>query len=135
MESLLINAWLNLHTEYGTRVDLPNIVITEQGNMSQNYGIKAPGICQITKLKRFYNKGLTIYLHSDFAQHNPTDQSQLMHEPAYYIQRHNERETSDCKGLLEVEAYKLQDDWRMLHNISQDKDRFKPILLESACNA
>ena len=36
-------AWLDVNTDYDTRVELPNIVITEQGNMCHSYGIEIKG--------------------------------------------------------------------------------------------
>ena len=136
MEAVILSliAWLNLHTEYDTNVDLPNIVITEQANMCQSYGIRDAGTCKATKLKGFYDKRLTIYLHSDFDPQDPTDQSRLLHELVHYIQWQNERGSNDCWGMLEVEAYNLQDYWRMLHDIPGETDPFKLVMLEAACD-
>lgn len=137
MDALMLTliGWLNLHTEYDTRVDLPNIVITEQANMCQLYGIHDIGACQATGLKGFYDKHMTIYLHPDFDPANPNDQSRLMHELVHYVQWHNDRGDGDCWGHLEVEAYNIQDEWRMEHEIEKHTDPFKLVLLEATCDA
>ena len=137
MDALLLSllAWLNLYTEYDTNIDLPNIVITEQANMCQSYGILDAGTCEATKLKGFYDKKLTIYLHPDFNPHNPLDQSRLLHELVHYVQWYNGRDQGECWGKLEVEAYNLQDEWRFMHDIIGDTDPFKLVMLEAACDA
>lgn len=137
MDALLFSliAWLDVNTDYDTRVELPNIVITEQGNMCHSYGIETKGTCDATKLKGFYNKNLTIYLNSDFNPRDPADQSRLMHELVHYIQWSNGRDESNCWGRLEAEAYTLQDQWRAEHNVAGATDPFKLIMLEAACDA
>lgn len=137
MDAIILSllGWLNLHTEYDTNVDLPNIVITEQANMCQSYGIIDAGTCQATKLKGFYDKRLTIYLHADFNPQNPVDQSRLLHELVHYVQWHNGRNKGECWGHLEVEAYNLQDDWRMLNGVPGSTDPFKLVMLEAACDS
>ena len=137
MDAIILSllAWLNLYTEYDTNIDLPNIVITEKANMCQNYGIKDAGTCEATKLKGFYDKKLTIYLHPDFDLHNPTDQSRLLHELVHYVQWYNGRDKGACWGHLEVEAYNLQDEWRFMHGMTGDTDPFKLVMLEAACDA
>ena len=126
MEALLMTliGWINMHTEYETVVDLPNIVVTEPANLCQNYGLSDPGACQATRLMGFYDQGLTIYLHPDFDSRNPADQSRLMHELVHYIQWHNDQQESTCWAHLELEAYNLQDEWRSLHEVAQFTDTF-----------
>jgi len=137
MDVLLLSliGWINLYTDYETVVDLPNIVITEQANLCQNYGINNPGICKATRLNGFYDKQLTIYLHPEFDPQNPADQSRLMHELVHYIQWHNGKQETHCWGHLEAEAYTLQDEWRWHNDLAQRTDPFKLIMLEAACDA
>jgi hypothetical protein len=137
MEALLLSliAWLDVNTDYVTDVELPNIVITEQGNMCYSYGIEAKGLCQTTKLKGFYNKNWTIYLEVDFNSDNLKDQSRLMHELVHYIQWYNGYDQGECWGRLESEAYALQDKWQAEHNIAESTDPFKMIMLKAACDA
>lgn len=137
MDTLLFSliTWLNVNTAYDTRVELPNIVITEQGNMCYSYGIQAKGKCQTTKLKGFYNKNWTIYLNAGFDPNDPSDQSRLMHELVHYVQWHNGRDKGSCWGHLEAEAYTLQDKWQVEHNIAGNIDPFKIIMLNAACDA
>lgn len=137
MDALLLSliAWLSHHTEYDTRVSLPNIVITEPANLCVSYGITDLGTCTATKLQGFYDKKLTIYLHSEFDHRDPSDQSKLVHELVHYLQWHNHSHQDNCWAHLEVEAYNLQDEWREQHEISGFTDPFKLIMLEAACDA
>ncbi|HED16716.1 MAG TPA: hypothetical protein ENI64_07895 [Gammaproteobacteria bacterium] len=136
MDVLLLSliAWLNLYTEYDTRVELPNIVITDQANMCRQYGIHDKGTCEATNLRGFYNKKLTIYLNADFDRNDAVDQSRLMHELVHFIQWHNGSDKGACWGQLEVEAYTLQDEWGTQHDLSQTTDPFKLIMLDAACD-
>jgi len=136
MDALILSllGWLNLYTGYDTYVDLPNIVITEKGNMCETYGISDAGICEATKLKGFYNKSMTIYLHDAFDPENPMDQSRLLHELVHYIQWHNGLDKTGCWGQLEAEAYTLQDEWRITHGMAEITDPFKLVMLEAACD-
>lgn len=137
MDALLFSllAWLELNTDYDTRVGLPNIVVTEQGNMCHTYGIAEKGTCQTTKLKGFYNKNLTIYLHAEFNPQDLNHQSRLLHELVHYIQWNNGRDQGECWGHLEAEAYQLQDRWRADHNVAVVTDPFKLIMLEATCDS
>lgn len=132
---LALLGWLNLHTEYDTYVDLPNIVITEQANMCARYGIHDAGTCAATHLKGFYNKRATIYLHPDFNPADQRDQSRLLHELVHYLQWKNGQNVGACWGHLEVEAYALQDKWRWLNDVPGRADPFKMVMLEAACDA
>lgn len=127
--------WINLNTDYDTNINLPNIVVTEQANICQQYGIKDAGTCQTTRLKGFYDRELTIYLHPGFNPADKNDQSRLVHELVHYIQWHNGRDEGECWGSLEAEAYQLQDTWRGEHDVAQRADAFKLIMLEAACEA
>jgi hypothetical protein len=131
---LLLIGWLNLHTEYDTRVVVPNIAIVEQGNLCLNYGIVSSGICQATRLKGFYNERQTIFLYPHFDPADPADQSRLLHELVHYLQWHNGEHTRKCWGVLEAEAYRLQDEWRAQNGINHQTDPFKLVMLEAACD-
>jgi hypothetical protein len=137
MDAIILSllAWLNLHTEYDTNVDLPNIVITEPGNICRSYGIMDAGTCEATRLRGFYDRNLTIYLHANFDPNNADDQARLLHELVHYLQWHNGRDENDCWGNLEVEAYTLQDTWRFMHDMPEQADPFKLVMLEAACDA
>jgi hypothetical protein len=137
MEALILSllGWLNLHTEYFVQIELPNIVITEEANMCNTYGIKDAGTCKATRLKGFYDRDLTIYLHADFDPEDPVDQSRLLHELVHYVQWYNSVDEGACWGHLEVEAYSLQDEWRAQHHIDNPTDPFKLVMLEAACDA
>jgi len=129
---LTLIAWLNLHTEYSTQVELPNIVISERGHMCQSFGIKDLSQCKNTQLMGFYNESHTIYLHANFNPNDAVDQSRLLHELVHYLQWKNSHQET-CRGLLEVEAYNLQDEWLMQHDLEQRADAFKLVMLEASC--
>lgn len=135
MEALLLTlvGWLHLNTDYDMRFDMPNVVMTESGNMCDRYGIKDGGTCRATRLKGFYDKHLTIYLPAGFDPDNPDDQSRLLHELVHYVQYYNNVNTQECWAQLEVEAYRLQDEWRTEHNLQAKADPFKMVMLEAAC--
>lgn len=129
---LALIGWLNLNTEYDTRVELPNVVITEEANLCRQYGIDKQGAFKATRLRGFYDRDLTIYLHADFDPKRKQDQTLLLHELVHYIQWHN-GQSKECWGLLESEAYTLHDDWREEHDLHRQTDPFKLIMLEAAC--
>lgn len=56
-------AWIAANTSYDVNVLQPNIVLTTRHNICQLYGIDDFYDCNATRL---YNKGLTIYLGTDF---------------------------------------------------------------------
>lgn len=130
---LAMVAWLNLHTEYDMQINLPNVVFMEPANLCQSYGITDPGTCEATQLLGFYNKSHTLYLTSDFDINNQYHQSYLLHELVHYLQWHNNEE-HNCWGLLEVEAYNLQDQWLYQQGVNIKTDAFKLIMLEAACD-
>ncbi|MGD8785324.1 MAG: hypothetical protein PVF28_03395 [Thioalkalispiraceae bacterium] len=136
MDAIILSllGWLNLYTDYDTHVNLPNIVITEKANMCRSYGIKDAGTCEATKLKGFYNESVTIYLHANFNPQDLQDQSRLLHELVHYVQWHNGVDESACWGALEVEAYNLQDEWRIQNGMADITDPFKLVMLEAACD-
>lgn len=117
METLILSliGWLNLYTDYDTRVDLPNIVVTEPGNLCRTYGITDAATCKATRLKGYYDEQLTIYLTAGFDPDNPNDQARLLHELVHYLQWHNGEKRYEYRDRLEVEAYRLQEEWRQLH--------------------
>jgi hypothetical protein len=137
MDAILLSllGWLNLYTDYDTYVELPNIVVTEKGNLCQSYGIMDVGTCKATKLRGFYDKHLTIYLYAGFNPNNPQDQSRLLHELVHYIQWQNGRDRATCWGKLESEAYQLQDEWKAMNGMVRTTDPFKLIMLEAACDS
>lgn len=137
MDALMLSlmAWLHFHTGYDIKVELPNIAITEMANLCQNYGITQPGNCEAMQLKGFYNESHTIYLHGNFNDNKPADQSRLLHELVHYIQWHNDEHLGGCWGMLEVEAYRLQDQWLLENGMEKQADPFKLVMLEAACDS
>lgn len=137
MDALMLSmmAWLHFHTGYDVKVEVPNVTITEMTNLCYLYGITEPGNCEAMQLKGFYNESLTIFLHGDFKDDNPTDQSRLLHELVHYIQWHNGENVDGCWGVLEAEAYRLQDLWRLDNGMDKQADPFKLVMLEAACDS
>lgn len=131
--SLLV--WLGMNTDYDIDVALPNIVMTEPYNMCMAYGIDDMGSCKAARLMGFYDKNTTIYLRTSFNKANVEDKSRLIHELVHYVQWSNGRHLTECLGQLEVEAYELQDRWRVQHGLPPIMDEFKKILLTASCDA
>lgn len=137
MDAIMLSmlAWLNLHTEYEVSPQLPNIAIVENSNLCRLYGVSDAAYCQSIQLKGFYNESQTIFLHADFSATNLQDQSRLLHELVHYVQWANGEHVDGCRGMLEVEAYELQDEWRYQQGMAQQTDPFKLIMLEASCEA
>lgn len=137
MDALMLSllAWVHFHTGYDVEVSLPNVTITETVNLCQNYGMTTPGHCDAIKLSGFYDERYTIYLRARFDDDKLADQARLLHELIHYIQWHNEINKDSCWATLEVEAYRLQDQWRVEHGLDEQADPFKLVMLESACDS
>lgn len=137
MDALIFSllAWLNANTSYDTQVTLPNITITEQANLCFNYADRAPAQCQNMRLMGFYNERHTIFLYAGFEDDNPADQARLLHELVHYIQWHNGENVGGCWGMLEAEAYRLQDQWRLENNMPEQADPSRLVMLVAACDS
>ena len=133
MLSLLM--WIGANSSYDTQLNLPNIVITEEQNMCALYGINNRQRCKDMKLRGFYDKRMSIYLRPDFELDNPHHQSQLLHELIHYVQLHNRDNKDYCLGLLELEAYDLQDKWRNRLGLKPVLGDFNRLMLEASCSA
>lgn len=126
--------WIGSQTGYDVNIQPPNIVMTNEFNMCQIYGIKQINQCKTAKLMGFYNKDLTIYLHPDFDVKNNIDRGRLLHELVHYVQWHNNKDETTCLGQLEVEAYRLQDKWLVAEGLKPRADEFKLVMLEASCD-
>ncbi len=126
--------WIGSHTGYNIDVSAPNIVITESYHMCRLYGIKQFGQCDAAKLMGFYDKDLTIYLHAAFDIRRDSDRGRLVHELVHYIQWQNNKHNSSCLGLLEVEAYRVQDKWLVKHGKAPQADEFKLAMMSASCD-
>jgi len=131
--SLLV--WLGINTDYDIDVNLPNIVMIEPYNMCSAYGINDMGRCEAARLMGFYDKNTTIYLRTSFNKADIEDKSRLIHELVHYVQWSNGRHLTECLGLLELEAYELQDQWRIEHGLEPVLDEFNKIILKASCDA
>ena len=127
--------WIGHHSTYNTNLDLPNIVITNQHNMCAMYGIDQKTRCESMRLRGFFNKKLSIYLPQDFDVNNAHHQSQLLHELIHYVQFKNMDDDKYCLGLIELEAYDLQDKWRDQKGMKPVLADFNRLMLEASCNA
>jgi len=137
MDALMLTlmAWLHFHTGYDVDVQTPNVTITEVMNLCQLYGVDPAANCEAIKLKGFYNERQTIYLYAGFQQVDRDDQARLLHELVHYLQWHNGEHIDGCWGVLEAEAYRLQDQWRVEHGLEKQADPFKLVMLEAACDS
>ena len=136
MQDILLSllAWIGTHTSYNIPLQLPNLSLNEPYNICANYGINNKGQCEAAQLKAFYNKKNTIYLPLDFDIKTREDQARLVHELVHYVQWANHEQKKKCLGQLEVEAYELQDKWRISHSLSSKIDPFKMIMLAASCD-
>lgn len=135
MQDIIIGvlAWIGSQTTYNVDLQLPNLSFTEPANICVNYGINKKGACQASRLTAFYNKRSTIYLPLSFNKDSKEDQSKLVHELVHYVQWENNKDKSECMGNLEVEAYELQEKWRLSQNLEAALDPFKTIMLAASC--
>lgn len=127
--------WIGANTDYTVTTALPNIVMTEKYNMCAAYGIGEKGRCDAARLHGFYDKNMTIYLRNGFDVANADDVSMLLHELVHYVQWLNGANRTTCLGMLEVEAYELQDAWRAKAGLGPGIDEFRKILLAASCDA
>ncbi len=125
--------WIDTNTDYEVSYTQPNVVMTEASNLCALYGIQSKERCAASQLAGFYNKDSTIYLRSDYRQGNAEYASWLLHELVHYVQWSNGEHQQQCLGLLEAEAYELQDEWRVQHGLESIVDPFKLILLSASC--
>ena len=137
MTELMISlmAWLGTHSAYGTEVHLPNIAMLPQHNMCRIYGVDDKARCDALGLKGFYDKRLTIYMRMDFDPENMHHQSQLLHELVHYLQWSSGEADEHCLGHLELEAYELQDAWRVEQGLQPVLADFNRLMLEISCSA
>ena len=132
---VILLTWIGANSSYNVDLALPNITLTDTYNICANYGIDNKGQCEAARLKGFYDKQLTIYLPIDFDPQDPADRSRLIHELVHYVQWANNKDKTTCLGHLEVEAYELQDQWRVAHHLNESLDPFRKIMLEASCDA
>ena len=107
---------------------------TEQSNLCQHYGIHQKHRCQAQRLAGFFDKNITIYMRVSYDLDDPHHQSQLLHELVHYVQWEN-RQADDhyCLGLIELEAYELQDKWRVKNGLQPLLSDFNRLMLEASC--
>lgn len=130
---LSLMLWVGDHTRYDIYLQQPNILQTTQHNMCKSYGIDHKARCDSMKLTAFYNKQQTIYLKTSFEPDSLHNQSQLLHELVHYIQWSNQLENHYCLGQLELEAYDLQDQWRIQNGLEPLLDDFNRLMLAASC--
>ena len=137
MHEVLIGmlAWIGSHTGYVTTLELPNVVMTTQHNMCAVYGIDSKSRCDDSRLRGFYDKNVTIYMHVGFDTSDHHARSQLLHELVHYVQWANQSNAGKCLGHLELEAYDLQDKWRSQHELKPTLSEFNRLMLEASCDA
>ena len=136
MQNIIVSllTWIGSQTTYSIEPHSPNLTFTEPYNICANYGINHKGRCEASRLVAFYNKNNTIYLPLNFNRQNIEDRSVLVHELVHYVQWANNKHKQVCLGELEVEAYELQDKWRISQNLKSNLDPFKMIMLAASCD-
>jgi hypothetical protein len=127
--------WIGAHTGYEVARVHPNIAMVEPYRLCRLYGVENPDSCSRLKLKGIYDKDFTIYLRYDFEPQDVEDRARLLHELVHWVQWSNGRnEKNTCMGKLEVEAYKLQDQWRAQFGLNARGDPFTLLMLEASCS-
>ena len=138
MNELLLSMllWIGDQTPYDSYIALPNLVQTEQFNLCQQYGINHKQRCKDQRLVGFFDKNLTIYMRVSYDLNDLHHQSQLLHELVHYVQWSNKLPNElYCLGLMELEAYDLQDKWRAQRGLKPVLSDFNRIMLEASCDA
>jgi hypothetical protein len=131
----LVLAWIGDHSEYPVPEIQPNVVITEPHNLCAQYGVANVAECRGLQLAGFYDEAQTIFLRSDFDLDDPAHQAWLVHELVHYVQWEAGEHLEACRGVLEVEAYELQDAWRERQGLAASSDAFTLMMLEAGCTA
>lgn len=126
--------WIGQNTDYTVAAVQPNVVMVESYQLCRHYGVSDRRQCEAMRLKGFYDKDLTVYLSHDEAGMNQDQQGRLLHELVHWVQWRNGRNAvSDCMGLLEAEAYELQDSWRSGQGLEARADAFTLMMLKASC--
>lgn len=134
MLSLLL--WIGDHSGYDTLLTQPNLVRIEQHNLCQHYGIHHKQRCHDQRLAGFFDKNMTIYMRLSYDLNDTHHQSQLLHELVHYVQWANKQPGEQyCLGRMELEAYDLQDRWRVQQGLQPVLSDFNRIMLEASCEA
>lgn len=127
--------WIGVHSDYTVLAIQPNIAMVEPYQLCQRYGVQEQQQCKAIQVRGLYDKEYTIYLRYDFDSANIEDRARLLHELVHWVQWSNNRtETNHCMGALEVEAYRLQDQWRASYGLSPKRDAFTMLMLEASCS-
>ena len=132
---LSLMLWIGDNTSYDVYLNTPIITLTNQHNMCAQYGINNKSRCEGQRMAGFYDRDQTIYLGLHFKVDNSHYQSQLLHELVHYVQWENGEDGSTCLGLLELEAYELQDQWREQQGLEPLLGDFNRLMLEASCDA
>lgn len=119
---LAILAWIGAHTEYRIPVDPPTFEFHSAGELHCLVFGKQPN-CKQDELPRIFPVALfdieegKILLSAGFNPDDPENVSTVVHELVHYVQRANGRFARYCLGILEAEAYRLEDAWRAEHDL------------------
>ena len=132
---IFVLAWIGERTDYPVPEIQPNIVITERHNLCAQYGNTPYAECEALQLAGLYNEQETIFLRADFDLEDPAHQAWLVHELVHWVQWEAGEHVGACRGVLEVEAYRLQDAWRERHGLAAASDAFTLMMLEAGCTA
>ncbi|MFW2373572.1 MAG: DUF6647 family protein [Gammaproteobacteria bacterium] len=129
--SLLL--WIGDHSSYDIYLQHPNIAQLTPHNLCQHYGIDHKDRCEGMRLIGFYDTRQTIFLRTQFDSNSLNQQSHLLHEMVHYVQWSNGLDSDYCLGQLELEAYELQDMWRIQNGLPPVLGDFNAMMLAASC--
>jgi len=129
--SLLL--WIGDHSSYDVYLPHPNIAQVTPHNLCKRYGIDHKGRCDDMRLIGFYDTQQTIFLRTQFDRKSLNQQSHLLHEMVHYVQWSNGLDSDYCLGELELEAYELQDRWRLQQGLAPVLADFNRMMLAASC--
>lgn len=129
--SLLL--WIGDHSHYDIYLQHPNIAQITRHNLCSHYGLDQKHRCEGMRLIGFYDKRDTIFLRTEFDKDSPNQQSHLLHELVHYVQWSNGLDKGYCLGRLELEAYELQDQWRIQQGLTPVLGDFNRMMLAASC--
>ena len=124
MEQLLtvLFIWIGANSNYAVPSTLPTIEYRTSDELRQMQFCNEPP-CKVEDLPRieiaalFDHESRTLYLREERRGKYHEHQDTLVHELVHYLQALTGKFESYCLGILEMEAYGLEDKWRVEHGL------------------
>ena len=120
MEQLLtaLLIWISANSDYPLVSALPTVEYRTSDELRHMQfctkpPCKAEDLPQIEIAALFDHESRTLYLREEYRGRYQEHQDTLVHELIHYLQARAEKFGRYCIGLLEIEAYDLEDKWRV----------------------